>query len=189
MEEWFGHLKMTLIAEHGAWIREKGIEWDTIEPLSQSWRDEIRSIFELYVDRTPGSFIETKEFSLVWHYRKADVGLGEIRARELANTLGYLTSNLDLQVLEGSKVVEVKNAGINKGRAALRYFVEENWDFILAVGDDWTDEDIFKVLPDTAYSIKVGFAQSAAKHKLKSYKEVRALLNEFTERIINETIT
>jgi trehalose 6-phosphate synthase/phosphatase len=130
------------------------------------------------VDRTPGSFIEEKEFSLVWHYRKANPELGELRARELINNLSNITANLNLQVLEGSKVVEVKNAGINKGRMALRYLSREVWDFILALGDDWTDEDTFKVLPSTAWSIKVGFGASAARFSLSSSSKVTSLLRK-----------
>ena len=94
----------------------------------------------------------------------------------------YLTANLDLQVLEGSKVIEVKNAGVHKGRAAQRWLRKEKWDFLLAIGDDWTDEDLFKALPESAYSIKVGFASSAARHNLKSPHEVRELLRELIGR-------
>ena len=100
----------------------------------------------------------------------------------MADTLIDLTRNLDLQILEGSKVIEVKNFEINKGRVAFRWLAKRNWDFILAIGDDWTDEDLFKVLPNDAYSIKVGFGSSVAKHSLKSYKEVRSLLTELLER-------
>ena len=178
LEKWFGSLNIGLVAEHGVWIKEKGKEWEMIEALMSDWKEEMRPIFELCVDRTPGSFIEEKEFSLVWHYRKADPMLGDLRARELVNDLLNLTCNLNLQVLEGSKVVEIKNAGVNKGRAALRWVSREKWDFILAIGDDWTDEDVFKVLPATAWSIKVRFSASAAKFNLSSSSQVRLLLKE-----------
>ena len=187
IEKWFGKLDIGLVAEHGAWLRERGQSWQLLESMSQDWKDDIRPILEWYVDRTPGSFIETKDFSLVWHYRKTDVEGGKIRARELVDNLIYLTSNLELQVLEGSKVIEVKNSGINKGRAALRWIIKGDWDFILAVGDDWTDEDLFKVLPEKAYSIKVGFGSSIATHNLSSCGEVRSLLKELTEREGYET--
>ncbi|HFB07089.1 MAG TPA: trehalose-phosphatase, partial [Chloroflexi bacterium] len=130
----------------------------------------------------PGSFIEEKEFSLVWHYRKANPKLGEIRARELINNLSNITANLNLHVLEGNKIVEVKNTDINKGRAALKYISKEEWDFILAIGDDWTDEDTFKALPPTAWSIKVGFGTSAARFSLSSQSEVISLLRKMVRR-------
>jgi trehalose 6-phosphate synthase/phosphatase len=178
MERWFGGLKVGLVAEHGAWVREKGGGWETMGTLTNEWKSEISSILESWVDRTPGSFIEEKEFSLVWHYRKAGPDLGELRARELINNISNITANLNLQVLEGSKVVEVKNAGIDKGRMALRYLSRENWDFVLAVGDDWTDEDTFKVLPPTVWSVKVGFGASVARFSLGSSDKVTSLLGK-----------
>jgi len=181
MERWFGHLNIGLVAEHGVWVKAKGKEWEMIEIVSSGWKGEVRPILELYVNRTPGSFIEEKEFSLVWHYRKVDHRLGDMRARELANDLLNLTANLNLQVLEGSKVVEVKNAGINKGRAALHWISTGTWDFILAIGDDLTDEDIFKVLPATAWSIKVRFSASTARFNLNFPSQVRSLLKEMLE--------
>lgn len=181
LDKWFGGLNIGLVAEHGAWAKEKGGEWEIAEALTSDWKEQIRPILELCVDRISGSFIEEKEFSLVWHYRKADSSLSDIRARELVNDLRNLTANLNLQVLEGSKVVEVKNAGVNKGRAASQWISRVKWDFILAIGDDLTDEDVFKVLPSTAYSIKVRFSASAAKFNLGSPSQVRALLKEMVE--------
>ena len=178
LERWFGGLNVGLVAEHGVWIKEKGGGWETIEPLTSKWKEEVHPILESWVDRTPGSFIEEKEFSLVWHYRKANPGLGELRARELINNLTNITANLNLQVLEGSKIVEVKNADINKGRTALIWISREEWDFILALGDDWTDEDTFKVLPSTAWSIKVGFGASAARFSLSSPSKATYLLRK-----------
>ncbi len=181
LQEWLGHLNINLVAEHGAWLRPIGKDWETIEPLKQEWKKDLQPIIDLYIERTPGSFCETKDFSIVWHYRKADPGLGDIRARELITNLLYLTSNMDLQVLEGSKVVEIKNIGINKGKAAMRWLSKKTWDFIIAFGDDWTDEDTFRSLPESAYSVKVGISSTAAKYNIKSVIEVRNLLKEFTK--------
>ncbi|MEW6172369.1 MAG: bifunctional alpha,alpha-trehalose-phosphate synthase (UDP-forming)/trehalose-phosphatase [Bacillota bacterium] len=178
LEKWFEALPVSLIAEHGLYIKEKRSQWVMTEPLTGEWKDEMRSIFEFYVDRTPGSFVEEKDFSLVFHYRKAEPELGSLRAGELMNNIADLTVNSQLQVLQGNKVVEVKNRGINKGKAALRWLVKDEWDFVLAVGDDWTDEYIFAVLPETAYSIKVGLVPSQAKLNLPSVKEVLSLLRE-----------
>ena len=176
LQKWFGEISVGLVAEHGALLRNKNGKWKMIEPLSQDWKKEIKPILEYYVDRTPGSFVEEKEFSLVWHYRKTASELGKIRAGELIEALVYLTSNLNLQVLEGSKVIEVKNSGINKGRVALHWIEKVDFDFMLAIGDDWTDEDIFKVLPDWAYSIKVGYGSSTARFRIKSSEDVKKLL-------------
>jgi trehalose 6-phosphate synthase/phosphatase len=176
LENWFGEIGVGLIAEHGVWIKKKNKNWQMIEPLSNEWKKQIKPVIDLYTDRTPGSFIEEKEYSLVWHYRKADPKLALIRAGELKEALTHLTSSLDLGILEGSKVIEIKNTGINKGRAALKWISGRKWGFILAIGDDWTDEDIFSILPRKAHSIKVGYGISKARFNIDYPDVVRALL-------------
>ena len=180
LDRWFGHLDIGLVAEHGVWIKERGKEWETIEPLENDWKKEILPVLEVYVDRTPGSFIEEKEFSLVWHYRNCDAELAAVRAKELKDVLLNLTANLDIGVMEGDKVIEIKNINVNKGRAVLEWISKKQWDFVLAIGDDLTDEDIFAVLPDTAYSIKVGLGSSRAKFYMESVDKVRALLKSIS---------
>ena len=181
LDKWFGNRNLGLVAEHGVWIKDRGKPWETIEPLRDDWKEQMNPILEWYEDRTPGSFIEEKDFSLAWHYRKADPQLASIRARELKDELLQLTANLNLGIQEGSKVIEIKSVGINKGRAALHWLSRKAWDFILAIGDDWTDEDLFAVLPQSAYSIKVGVSPSKAKFNLDSVQEIRALIHQLAK--------
>jgi trehalose 6-phosphate synthase/phosphatase len=133
------------------------------------------------VDRVPGSFIEEKGFSIAWHYRKADPEQSSVQAKELIDTLVNLTANINVQVMQGNKVVEVRNAGFNKGTAGMQWISKNEYDFILAIGDDFTDEDLFKILPDTAYSIRVGIIQSYARFNLHNYVEVIELLRQMVE--------
>ena len=181
LEKWFTGINTGLIAEHGVWVKEGGRLWEIIEPLKNDWKKEILPILEQCVDRTPGSFIEEKEYSLVWHYRNTDPELGSVRATELKGALLHLTANFNLGVLEGRKVIEIKNIGINKGRTALRWISKKKWGFIIAIGDDWTDEDIFAILPESAYSIKIGLGPSQARFNLDSVINVRSLLKELVE--------
>ena len=186
LNNWFDNANIGLVAEHGVWIKEKGKDkdkdkdkgWRLIKPLVADWKTRLLPILKIYVDRLPGSFIEEKEFSLVWHYRKADPYLASIRSKELVDELVHFTSNVDLQVLQGSKVVEIRNSGVNKGTAAMHFLSKGDFNFILAIGDDWTDEDLFRILPQSSYSIRVGFAPSYAKYNLQNHLEVRALLKE-----------
>jgi trehalose 6-phosphate synthase/phosphatase len=180
-EEWFGKKPYTLIVEHGVWFREYGNQWEMIEQLDSSWKDSIRQALEFYVDRTPGSFIEEKNYSLVWHYRKSDPELGPNRAIELKDELNSLVSNLNLEILEGNKVIEIKNRGINKGRAALRLLGNTPSGKILAMGDDWTDEFLFAALPETAFTIKVGMSKTMATYKVEDYWQVREMLKRIAE--------
>ena len=179
LERWFGKLDVGLIGEHGVWIKDKGEDWREIMPLENEWKASIRPILEYYVDRTPGSFIEEKPFSLVWHYRNVQKELAITRVGELKSVLANLAANLGVEMLDGNKVVEFKNIGVNKGRAALHFINKKKWDFMLAAGDDVTDEDLFSVLPDYAYSIKVRRGISVAKYDVESYVQVRNLLEKF----------
>ncbi|NPV50591.1 MAG: bifunctional alpha,alpha-trehalose-phosphate synthase (UDP-forming)/trehalose-phosphatase [Candidatus Methanofastidiosum sp.] len=186
LENWFKDINLSLIAEHGGQIKEKGNNWILTEPEEVEWKGKILPLLELYVDRTPGSLIESKELSLVWHYRKVDPELAAIRSRELKAALMHLTSNLNVGVFEGNKIIEVKNININKGHATSNWLNKNKWDFIVAIGDDFTDEDIFKVVPENAYSIKVGIEPSQAKYNVESYKEVRKLLKELNSLESND---
>ncbi len=176
LQQWLGCLNSDIIAEHGLWRRENGGDWESIPSLRNDWKDVVRPVLDAYVGRTPGSMIEEKEYALVWHYRKVKAGLGEMRAHELTSHLGYLAGNMQLQILEGDKVVEVKNPEANKGTAVMEWLGKYSPDFILAIGDDRTDEDIFGVLPGEAITIKVGNARSLAQYNILSHSDVRALL-------------
>lgn len=183
LQDWFGGKNIYLIAEHGAWYKQQNTPWHKIPGLSDSWKQDILPILDTYVDRTPGSFIEEKSFSLVWHYRNAQKGLGELRASELTNNLKFIVADKGLQLLQGDKVLEVKNIEVNKGKAALSLVENKDYDFIIAFGDDHTDEDVFKCLPDSAVTIKVGSNVSAAKFYMRNPTEVRKLLEAFTEPV------
>ncbi len=178
LDKWFGRIDVCLIAEHGVWIKEVKGTWEMLTPLKREWKRQIRPIMELYVDRTPGSRIEEKDFSIVWHYRQAEQRLAIIRASELKERLMDITAPLNLNILEGSKIIEVKNIGINKGVAAEKCAKRANRDFILAVGDDWTDEDTFSALPEWAYTIKVGVAVTKARYTTPSPNDIRKLLKD-----------
>jgi len=178
---WLSEIPVDIIAEHGVWLKERGGDWSMIENLDFGWKDEIRPILEMYVSKTPGSLVEEKDFSLVWHYRKVETGLGELRAREIVSHLKFLASSMNLQVLEGVKVVEIKNTEVNKGRAATKWLSRHKSDFITTIGDDWTDEDMFEAMPERAYTIKVGSTSSSARYSLETVESVR----EFLEQLIN----
>jgi trehalose 6-phosphate synthase/phosphatase len=181
LQNWFGEINISLVAEHGIWIKEKNNNWQLIKPLNADWKPKLISFLKLYPDRLPGSFVEEKEFSLVWHYRRSDPELSSVRAKELIDDLISLTANIDVQILQGNKVIEIRSSGVNKGIAVTHIVSKNKYDFILAIGDDFTDEDIFKALPENAYSIKVGFSSTAAKFILKNYKEVRKLIEDLTK--------
>jgi trehalose 6-phosphate synthase/phosphatase len=178
LEKWLSSLDIDLVAEHGAWIKLKGKDWQSIQPFETEWKETVRPIVRIYSDRTAGSFVEEKEFCIVWHYRKADPELAYIREQELRDALLNLTENLDVGVFEGHKILEIRNVGVNKGRAVEFWIAQQNWDFLLAAGDDYTDEEMFAALPDGAYSLKVGLNVSKARFNVDNTNLIRSILKE-----------
>jgi trehalose 6-phosphate synthase/phosphatase len=181
LEDWFGKLPISMIAEHGVWLRNKNSEWRMLKTLANDWKERVRPILQLFVDRLPGALLEEKEFSLAWHYRRADLEQASLRAKELLDDLTGYTRNIDVQVFEGNKVIEVRNSGINKGTAALEWLSGQTPEFILGIGDDWTDEDLFRALPAGARSVRVGMATTSAHYHLASHTAVRRMLRELIE--------
>jgi trehalose 6-phosphate synthase/phosphatase len=178
LDRWFAGINLQLAAEHGIWIKNNN-NWQMSRPLTKEWHAQILPVLENFMDRLPGTFIGKKEFSIVWHYRGADLEKVEQLAKELTEHLVNLTANVDIQILLGNKIVEAKCAGVGKDTAALYFIAKNDYDFILAIGDDATDDDTFRVLPQHAYSIKVGINASHAKFNLRSQNDVITLLSRF----------
>ena len=181
LERWLGELPVNIVAEHGAWIRYKGKTGGLIKPITTGWKDSLRPIMERYVDLLPGSFIEEKNYSMVWHYRMADIEHVAIKKKELIDDLVNFSANEDLQVLQGNKVVEVRNSGITKGYAILDILSRKKYDFILAAGDDVTDEDIFNVMNQKDYSIKVGLTPTRARFTVKHLENIHEILQSLVQ--------
>jgi len=191
MEKWFGYLPLTLVAEHGASLKMRNESWQQLVTVSEQWKDQVRRIMQIFVTRCVGSFIEEKTNTLAWHYRNTQVDLGFARSRELINNLSQLIQNTSLQVIDGNKVVEIRMAGFDKGTITLKILSETQPDFVFCIGDDTTDEDMFKVLEDSAYTvktytIKIGNRGTAAKYTLPSQQLVLPLLNRL-QTCVNPT--
>ena len=182
MDKWFGGILIDMVAEHGIWnYSHETKNWIINEPLDEGWKNSIRSELEQFVIRTPGSFIEEKDYSLVWHCRKVSEELGERRMSEIKKALSLEAESKGLMILQGNKVVEIKPQSINKGRAAYSWLQEKQCDFSLCAGDDTTDEDMFRTMPDETWTIKVGVGTTEAKYNLRSYKDMRALLKKMAQ--------
>jgi trehalose 6-phosphate synthase/phosphatase len=179
LDKWLGHLPMTLVAEHGAAVRYRDEPWQQQTTQNDEWKEEIRPILQSFVTRCAGSFTEEKTNTLAWHYRNTNPDLGFVRSRELRHSLLQLTTNTPLQVVDGNKVIEVRMMGVDKGATALNLVDHYNPDFTLCLGDDTTDEDMFRALKEKAYTIKIGSGNTAAKYTLWSQTDVLPLLRKF----------
>ena len=177
----FEHLPINIIAEHGAMIRERG-NWENQINNNCSWKETVIPILNQITSEFPESFIEEKDFSLAWHYRNAESQSGFAHSRKLINTLEEIIHSYDLKILDGNKVVEVMTKEVGKGKAVKKLFEQNNYDFILSIGDDATDEEMFEFFLHItkAYTIKVGNGDTFAKFKLAGIKDVILLLKHFS---------
>lgn len=181
LDEWLGYLDLDMVAGHGVWGKRTGQEWECFATQSDEWKEVVHPVLDIHVNRTPGSSIEEKRFSLAWHYRLCEPDLADVRVSELKEALLGLTDNLNIGILEGNKVLEIKDTTIHKGRAVSYIIHEEEEPFILAAGDDWTDEDLFMACPENAWTVKIGFDHTQAHYKLESSQRMRSLLKKLAE--------
>ncbi|HEU4386358.1 MAG TPA: trehalose-phosphatase, partial [Blastocatellia bacterium] len=185
LEQWFGGIPgLWLAAEHGGMIRPAGASaWEPSRQLqSGEWKDRVGPVLEHFVDRTPGSFVEEKELSLVWHYRMSDPEFGEWLGNELVANLEQMLAETELRAYHGQKSVEVKPLWANKGTVLSRFReVCPNPEFSMAAGDDRTDEDLFAQLPAGAWTIHVGRGRSRARFRLPEPEAVIRLLEAFAD--------
>ncbi len=178
--KWFDNIPLTLVVEHGGFIRKAGEEqWNATVDIDASWKPMIQNIFEQFVKKVPGSFVEQKENSLVWHYRAAKQYYVNKYLSSLEGLLQPLAQKLNLRIEHGSKILETRPNGIGKGNFASDFSGKA--DFVLAIGDDKTDEEMFSALPPTAWTIKVGPGQTAARYRVNDVDEVLQLLDRLSK--------
>ena len=175
------HLPINIIAEHGATMKEGG-EWKSQIIDDDSWKKTIIPILNQITSVCPKSYVEEKMFSLTWHYRNADSQLGYAHSRELIRILEKTIHLYNLKILDGNKVVEILTNEIGKGKAVKKLSEQNNYDFILSIGDDATDEEMFEFFlhHSNAFTIKVGGGDTYAKYNVANIKDVVSLLKQLS---------
>ncbi len=182
LERFIGHLPIEIIAEHGAMIKLKG-NWKNLYVNSDSWKKVVLPVLNRFTVASPDSFVEEKQFSLVWHYRNVANEVGYLQSRELIRILENTISSLGLKLIDGDKVVEIISNKIGKGIAIKNLISENKFDYIISIGDDKTDEEMFQELSTNkkAETIKVGNGPTLAKHSLENVNEVILFLEHLIE--------
>ncbi|KAL7675918.1 hypothetical protein ACOME3_002177 [Neoechinorhynchus agilis] len=198
--------KVNIAAEHGTWIRTDNAEWHKIitEDIDDSWKPKLLSRLENMYMHLQGVRVEEMDHGLVVVLDSpnevppfsvagecGDSALSQERAREILRKYCdivryYLMNNSQVRVIESEHRLEVKSSLLSKGRAALNWIDEgsetKKWAFIMCIGDDFTDEDTFQELPETAFTIKVGLRATAARFYLMNTFYVRLLLQDLISR-------
>ncbi|MGK0186912.1 MAG: trehalose 6-phosphate synthase/phosphatase [Verrucomicrobiales bacterium] len=150
LEQHFGGLGITLVAEHGyRWSRAESPEWALIHPgIDTGWQDDVRPHLQQAADLTPGTSIEEKRSSLVWHYRRAEPEFGLWQAKGLLAELTDVTASMPVSVHHGNMIVEVASQLVNKGIAVKQLINKWQPKVAFAAGDDKTDETMFALEPE-----------------------------------------
>ena len=182
IDKFLGDLPITIIAGHGAMIKENG-KWTKKLTDNVLWKNNVISVLNQITLKCPKSFVEDKKFSLAWHYRNAESKSGYTNSRELIRILTNIIPLYNLKILDGNKVVEVMNKEIGKGKTVKNLVGQDNYDYILAIGDDKTDEEMFEFFLDkpNALTVKVGEGKTFAKYKVDSFNHVIMLLKQLTK--------
>ncbi|WOL11129.1 putative alpha,alpha-trehalose-phosphate synthase [Canna indica] len=200
LEEWFLPCeKLGIAAEHGYFMRwTQDEEWETYNRSTDfAWMQIAEPVMKLYTESTDGSSMEPKESALVWHHRDADPGFGSSQAKEMLDHLESVLANEPVSVKSGQFIVEVKPQGVSKGLVAekiLSAMVEKGKpaDFVLCIGDDRSDEDMFEdiagvgtknlIAPYTSiFGCTVGQKPSKARYYLDDTTDVLNTLEALAE--------
>nr|GLL30332.1 probable alpha,alpha-trehalose-phosphate synthase [UDP-forming] 7 [Ipomoea trifida] len=198
--EWFSPCKkLGIAAEHGYYLRwSVDKEWETCgQSTDFGWKQIAEPVMQLYTESTDGSYIEPKDSALVWHHRDADLGFGSSQAKEMLDHLESVLANEPVEVKSGQFIVEVKPQGVSKGLVGERIFssMAENGrqaDFVLCIGDDRSDEDMFEIIGSainsgtlssnsSVYACTVGQKPSKAKYYVDDTSEVLTMLEALVE--------
>ncbi|GLH73905.1 bifunctional alpha,alpha-trehalose-phosphate synthase (UDP-forming)/trehalose-phosphatase [Geothrix limicola] len=178
LDAWFGGGPFILHAEHGLWRKAgPGSPWTARMDHSPGWKLEAKTVLEGWARNFEGALLEEKDHSIAWHYRQVRRGVSSQTLQAIRDSLRPLAEREGLEVLEGSKVLELRLRGAHKGLAVDEALTTQGT-LVVALGDDRTDEDLFRALPPSALSIRVGQGPSRALTRLPDPRAVRRFLED-----------
>ncbi|KAA3478502.1 putative alpha,alpha-trehalose-phosphate synthase [UDP-forming] 7 [Gossypium australe] len=200
LDKWFSPCKkLGIAAEHGYFMRwSSDDKWEVCGPNSEfGWKQIAEPVMRLYTEATDGSSIETKESALVWHHRDADPSFGSSQAKEMLDHLESVLANEPVTVKSGQFIIDVKPQGVSKGVVAEKVFTTmaesgKQADFVLCIGDDRSDEEMFEIISSaissgilssntSVFACTVGQKPSKAKYYLDDPAEVINMLEALAD--------
>lgn len=200
LSNWFSPCKkLGIAAEHGFFMRWSAEDdWEVCGQSNDlGWIQIAEPVMQLYTETTDGSSIEKKESAIVWHHRDADPSFGSCQAKEMLDHLESVLANEPVAVKSGQFIVEVKPQGVSKGMVAEKIFTSmaergRQADFVLCIGDDRSDEDMFEIIGSAmssgilssntmVFACTVGQKPSKAKYYLDDTSEVMNMLEALAD--------
>jgi trehalose 6-phosphate synthase/phosphatase len=161
-----GHVVgLGLAAENGAlysWSRSNPApdlqdrEWQHHE-FKFDWkavRDLVDPILRDYCTRTNGSVLRYYEQGIAWNFRSTDPEWGLMQANSLQNDLEEVLRDMPVCIIRKKGLLEIVPEGLNKGVVARHILTHDarfhhgHPDFLFCIGDDTTDESMFKSIYD-----------------------------------------
>jgi len=185
MDQWFSGYHFMLVAEHGYFYKcPEDSAWKMMNSTADlSWMPAVTNIFKDFSASTPGSAVEVKTASVVWHYRESDPEFGAWKAGELAGELHEMLSNQPVAIYRGKKIVEVSSLQLNKGLVMEHFIKLHHYDAVLCAGDDETDESMFQLEHENLISVKVGSEETRADFKVIDPATFRDFLKKALKKI------
>lgn len=177
LDAWFLGLNLTVVAEHGSFLKEPGKEWQAFLSGSFEWKTKLISSLTALAFSYEGSYIEEKTFSVCWHYRQVAEKVQQQKEQILAG-LRSLPFSKEFLIVDENNTIELLTHGISKGNFVSRWLSKlPYFDFFLAIGESETDEDIFALIDRPHYSVRVGKSnKSSARFYVSMHNEVPAVL-------------
>jgi trehalose 6-phosphate synthase/phosphatase len=183
LDNQFTNMRIGLIAEHGFQVKEPFSKWVQTTSIDTRWKEDVLAVLQEASDHYPGTFVEEKESAVVFHYRTAlNVMSKKIRDHLKMEFLSIVIKHPGIVMMGGDKVIEIKPELFNKGSVADRILSKGKHDFILAAGDDYTDELLFARLPNDAFTIKIGKQPTRARFLIRKQEEFLKFLEQVAEK-------
>lgn len=147
---------------------------------------------KLVEESTPATYVFTKESAYSWHFQEADPTFAHMRAQEVQHTLEEKLAGSPMEVLMSQMVLYVRPRGVHKGAAVgeilKRLCAEgESPTWVLSVGDDCTDEDMFneldlfaKNLDVVTHTCTVGRKTTKAKYYVNEVDDIVSFLDDLS---------
>lgn len=184
LEAYWGDLNIILAAEHGGFFKIPNGLWMKQYSYTDTnnWILNATSALHALAFQYEGSFVELKSFSVAWHYRAIADKVTESDKRQIHAAIRALPNQNNFLIYDSEYTLELRTRGIDKGTSIARWLGNKRFDFIMAIGDSQTDEDLFKIFGEEVYTIKVGKQNNtAANYYLPSQKEVLPFLQKLTK--------